>query len=272
MREPVRILSDLHLGHAASRIDEVEGLRPLVAGAGTLVFNGDTWQELAAACRPRAGLLLADLRELCREEGVEPVFLSGNHDPGWPGKGWLELAGGKVVVTHGDAVLWAGSPWSREALEREEEVRRLWEDHRGAEDDAGERLVLAREIARTLLAVSFPRGRSLARRTVDAVHPPRRAWEILSVWLRHPAATAAFGRRYFPDAEILVTGHFHWPGVWRRAGREVINTGAFVNPHPAWWVEWHDGWLRCGRVVDGPPWRMGKVKGVWRVKQAPVDR
>lgn len=269
MKEPVRILSDLHLGHAASRIHEVEGLRPLIAGAGTVVFNGDTWQELAVGYRPLAERLLADLKELCREEGAEAVFLSGNHDPGWPGKGWIELAEGRVIVTHGDAVLWAGSPWSREAFEREEQVRRLWEEHRGAEDDAGERLVLAREIARALRAASYPKGRSLLRRVVDAVNPPRRAWEILSVWLRHPAATASFARRYFPDAEIVVAGHFHWPGRWRKDGRVVINTGAFVKPHPAWWVEWCDGSLRCGPVVDGPPWRMGGAKEVWRLADQP---
>lgn len=269
MNEPVRILSDLHLGHAASRIESAEELRPLIAGAGTVVFNGDTWQELASGFRRRAEALLSDLQALCRDEGAAAVFLSGNHDPGWSGKGWIELAGGRIVVTHGDAVLWAGSPWSREAFEREAEVRRLWEEHRGAEDDAGERLLLARAVARALKAASYPKGRSLVRRAMDAVSPPRRAWEILSVWLHHPHATAAFARRYFPRAELVVAGHFHWPGVWRRSGRVVINTGAFVHPHPAWWVEWHDGWLRCGPVLDGPVRRMGQARAVWRFGDQP---
>ncbi|MCH7227917.1 metallophosphoesterase [Haloferula sp. A504] len=271
MKEPVRILSDLHLGHAASRVEEVEGLRPLIAGAGTVVFNGDTWQELATGQRPRAERLLADLRALCGEEGVETVFLSGNHDPGWPGKGWIELADGRIVVTHGDAVLWAGSPWSREAFEREAEVRRLWEEHHQASEDAGERLQLARAIARALKAASYPKGRSLLRRVLDAVNPPRRAWEILSVWFSHFKATAGFARRYFPEAEIIVAGHFHWPGVRREDRCEVINTGAHLNPHPAWWVEWQDGWLRCGRVTSGPPWRMGEASAVWHLPDQPSN-
>jgi exonuclease SbcD len=208
---------------------------------------------------------LEDLRELCRSEKVEPIFLSGNHDPGWPGKGWIELAGGRVVITHGDAVLWSGSPWSREAFEREAEVRRLWQEHRQAENDAGERLILARKVARALLAASFPPGRSLMRRALDALRPPRRAWEILAVWVRHSQATADFAKRYFPQAEVVVAGHFHWPGLWRRGGRMVINTGAFVNPHPAWWIDWRDGWLRCGPVRDGPLWEMGEAAGVWRI-------
>jgi hypothetical protein len=42
MSSPIRILSDLHLGHRVSRIASAESLRPLIAGAGTVIFNGDT--------------------------------------------------------------------------------------------------------------------------------------------------------------------------------------------------------------------------------------
>ena len=51
MNEPVRILSDLHLGHKISRISQVSALRPLIAGAG---IGG-----LAAALSTADGLLLA---------------------------------------------------------------------------------------------------------------------------------------------------------------------------------------------------------------------
>ncbi len=49
--------------------------------------------------------MLEELKSLCREEGAEAVFLPGNHDPGWSGPGWVELAGGRIVVTHGDALV-----------------------------------------------------------------------------------------------------------------------------------------------------------------------
>jgi len=250
MREPVRILSDLHLGHPASRLGSAADLRALLEGAGTVVFNGDTWQELSSQFRPRSEALLGELRETCAGLGVEPRFLSGNHDPGWPGKGWVELAGGRVVVTHGDAVLWGGSPWSREAFERSEQVRALWEAHREAECDAGERLKLAREMAILLKAPSIPGGRSLGRRVLDALSPPRRALEILRVWAFLADEAGRFAARYFPDAEVLVIGHFHRAGVWRRDGRIVINTGAFVAPHHARWVEWREGMLSSGRIVE----------------------
>ena len=113
MNEPVRILSDLHLGHTVSRIEKTSALRPLIAGAGTVVFNGDVWQELAEPFKERSATMLAELRDICAEENAEAVFLPGNHDPGWPGCGWVELAGGRIIVTHGDALWFDGSPWKR---------------------------------------------------------------------------------------------------------------------------------------------------------------
>ena len=67
MKGPVRILSDLHLGHKISRIADVDVLRPLVAGMGTVVFNGDTWQELALPFRDRSEAMLEELRALFAE-------------------------------------------------------------------------------------------------------------------------------------------------------------------------------------------------------------
>ena len=87
MTYPIRILSDLHLGHRVSRIESSESLRPLIAGAGTVIFNGDTWQELARLFFERSAEMLKDLKRICAEEGAEPLFLPGNHDPGWPGTG-----------------------------------------------------------------------------------------------------------------------------------------------------------------------------------------
>ena len=150
MKEPVRILSDLHLGHKVSRLDRVESLRPLIAGAGTVIFNGDTWQELAEPWRERSEKMLDELKLLCADEGVEAVFLSGNHDPGWPGRGWVELAGGKIIVTHGDALLFASSPWKREIILSPQRVAALWDQHPDADHQVEERLRVARQIAREL--------------------------------------------------------------------------------------------------------------------------
>lgn len=269
MDEPVRILSDLHLGHRISRVATVESLRPLIAGAGTVVFNGDTWQELAPVFFERATAMLEDLRELCRQEGVRPVFLSGNHDPGWPGPGWVELAGGRIVVTHGDTLSPSGSPWKREVLTHDGLIERLWAEFPTAGHDPAERIRLARRIARELRALRHATRKSLIARIWDAAMPPSRALRILGAWTTQGPAGAAFCDTYFPEAEFLIIGHFHWDGCWQCGGRRIINTGSYCAPARAQWVEWENGWLRRGRVVsrDGL-YQKGPVLDVWRLAQA----
>ena len=266
MKEPVRILSDLHLGHRVSRITSVESLRPLITGAATVVFNGDTWQELAVMFREKSAEMLEELTTLCREEGAEPVFLSGNHDPGWPGTGWLELGDGKILITHGDALFFDGSPWSREAIAGQDDIRELWRQHHAAADDAGERLRLAREIARYLVPKTFPKGRKLWQRIWEAACPPQRALKMLHSWLTQADAADDFSNKFFPRAEVIVIGHFHRSGIWHKRGRLVINTGAYLPPGDALWVEWNQGWLSCGKVLESPDrYTLGPAKARWRI-------
>jgi UDP-2,3-diacylglucosamine pyrophosphatase LpxH len=268
MNEPVRIFSDLHLGHKVSRVENVAVLRSLIRGAGTVVFNGDTWQELAQPWRERSAEMLEELKTLCAEEGAEAVFLSGNHDPGWAGCGWLELAGGRIVVTHGDALLFASSPWKREILHSEQRVMELWKEHPEADHQVEERLRIARRIAREMHATEFPTGRHLIQRAWDAAIPPTRAMHMLHAWWTQGDSGAEFCRHYFPKAEVLVIGHFHWAGTWDADGRRIINLGAFLNPAHAHWVEWKDGWLSRGVIDESPEeYRMGRVLDVWRMDE-----
>ena len=266
MNEPVRVLSDLHLGHKLCRIEQVSALRPLIAGAGTVIFNGDTWQELAAPFFNRATTMLEELQALCREEGAEAVFLSGNHDPGWSGPGWVELAEGRIVVTHGDALLAAGSPWKREILVNGGRVRELWDQYPDAAQVAEDRLAIARDIARELCSVEYPTGRSFLQRAWDAVIPPRRAVKMIEAWATQGSAGAKFCADYFPRAEVLLIGHFHWEGCWLRGGRRVINTGSFTSPGRAHWVEWNEDWLSWGLIDEAPDECVkGKTLDVWRL-------
>ena len=94
--------------------------------------------------------------------------------------------------------------------------------------------------------------------------------------LSAPQVTAVSGKtaiiriveeRYFPESEVMVIGHFHWPGCWRIRGKLVINTGTFVNPSAAHWVEWSGGLLRRGKVIEkNGGCRMGEALDVWRLK------
>lgn len=268
MNEPVRILSDLHLGHKVSRLERVSALRPMIAGAATVIFNGDTWQELARPFFQRSQVMLEELKVLCREEGAEAIFLSGNHDPGWPGPGWVALAGGRIIITHGDALLFDGSPWKREILVNGARVMELWNEHPDAPRDVEERLRVARKIARELCSVEHPTGRKFLQRAWDAVIPPRRAVKMLEAWLTQGATGAEFCDRYFPQAEMLVIGHFHREGCWLKNGRRIINTGSFMAPGRAHWVEWHNGFLRRGWIDETPDsCRKGRTLDVWRLEE-----
>ena len=265
MKAPVRILSDFHLGHPVARILRTEHVRPLVSGAGTVIFNGDTWQELDPPYAEKSRGMLEELREICREEGADTVFLPGNHDPGWSGDGWAELAGGRILVTHGDAMMRAGSPWKREILAAKTRIDELWAAYPTAGHDVRARLDLAKRIARELCTVEQPFGKSLVQRVTDALVPPERAWRILEAWLFQGEAGAEFCERYFPRVEVLIAGHFHHVGCWRKMGRLVINTGSFMNPSRARWVEWHEGWLSYGEIDEAADvCRIGRRLGVWR--------
>jgi hypothetical protein len=89
---------------------------------------------------------------------------------------------------------------------------------------------------------------------------------MLRAWASQGAKAAEFLERYFPAAEVMVIGHFHWPGRWHIGDKLVINTGTFVSPNAAHWVEWQGGLLRRGRVIEKDGiCRMGEALDVWRL-------
>lgn len=267
LAEPVRVLSDLHLGHKVSRLERVAALRPLVEGMGTVVFNGDTWQELAAPFRLRSSVMLAELQDLCAREGAAAVFLPGNHDPGWPGPGWLGLSNNRILVMHGDALCRDGSPWKREILHGHTKIDDLWRRHPAAGRSLPTRMDLAREMARALCSVEYPHGRHWIQRAVDAALPPQRAWKMIAAWASQAAMGARFCETYVPEAEVLVIGHFHRTGCWNHRGRIIINTGSFTNPGRSHFVLWHNGWLSRGEIIESPAsCRPGRITHVWRLE------
>jgi predicted phosphodiesterase len=251
MKTPVRILSDLHLGHRLTRVPDPSRLRPLLEGVGTVLFNGDSWQELGPpTARRTGGEALEQLQQLCQEMGCDSVFLPGNHDPGWPGPGWAELAGGRIIVSHGDALLPSGSPWKREILRHPDRVEAIRSRFPAADHDPLARHQLARAIADEMRTIEPPRGRGLLRRALDAATPPGRAWEMLKAWQAQAAAGAAFLERYFPQATFLILGHFHHAGCWTRNGKIIVNTGSFVSPGHAWCVDWTGSELRRSLIRE----------------------
>ncbi|WP_411826550.1 metallophosphoesterase [Luteolibacter sp. AS25] len=265
MKLPVRIFSDLHLGHRASHVREVSCLRPLLAGAGTVIFNGDTWEEMAKPWRDRSKAMLGELKKMAEEEQCDLVFVRGNHDPYFSEINYVELAGGKIVVTHGDALLRYSSPWKREILADEAAAEDLWSKLPQAEWDRKSRFEVAESIARKIPSKTYTKRRSLGSRCFDAVFPPKRAFLMLDAWINQGRYAADFCKTYFPEAEVMVIGHFHCAAIRSTAGKTIINTGSFVTPARAYGVVWDGEFLRSGKIsLAKDSFGIGDFSGAWK--------
>lgn len=245
MAEPLtRILSDLHFGDERSRLRDLAALSPLLEGVDTLVLNGD-------CCHTQAGAVpaqVAALRAFFNHCQPRVVMVTGNHDPDISPRHELALEAGRVWVTHGDVLFDSIAPWCHlraEILRRLVPIRR-----RHAPEDwlrVATRLGMIREACLGLpceqLPVLHSRLQRLARLARD-LFPPQRALAMLHTWAVAPGRAARLAAAQRPAAQVVVIGHVHYPGVWRRAGRTVINTGAFCPPLGALLVD-----LTSGRVL-----------------------
>ena len=266
MKQPLLILSDLHLGHSASVIDDVSALEPLISDAGTLIINGDAWQELAKDFRARGKKLLDDLREICARRDVDLVLIQGNHDPDTGEVGYMSLAGGKIILTHGDCVFPEGAPWSRMVPKRKKELRQLFSTTNIVNIE--DRLALAKKVAQLLVPPTYPKSRNRLLRIWDAVMPPSRAIRMIISWLSMVSETRKFSKRFFPECEMMICGHFHRAGIWEKKNLLVINTGSFMPPGAAYWCEWNAGWFTVGLVSKSAAACVrGEILGVWKINQ-----
>ena len=255
-REPIRVFSDLHLGHPGCRVKSVAALRPLFEGAGMVIFNGDTAEQRHSQLKGEGELQRTELEDLLSELGVPALFLRGNHDPEISDRDHVELAEGRILVTHGDAVFRHLSPWSPEIWKVIPQMEALREE-------MGESAVQS-ELEACLAYVHrsryLPKGGPLAFRKTGPfprlasilrlAWPPARPLKILHTWATIPRRAHAFLGNYRPDAQVLLFGHTHLAGRWRKGARSVINTGGFVSYSPARCVELQNGTLALRKVEE----------------------
>jgi len=196
-----------------------------------MVFNGDTVETRFLKEREQGVADFHQVKAFCEEKGVEADFLTGNHDPLVTGLHHLDLAGGAVLVTHGDILFHGLSPWSREA-------DTLRNAHTSALEAAGNPTLLepclaaARRAAISIEKLGpsphhHARVRSLAG-FVRQIWPLWRPLKMVECWLRAPSLAAAFVARYRPEAKCILIGHTHRAGVWKIGKQVVINTGSFL--------------------------------------------
>ncbi|NCF85036.1 MAG: hypothetical protein GWQ08_05825 [Verrucomicrobiaceae bacterium] len=232
---PIRVLSDLHLGHSACALKDVREIRPLLEGAGTVIFNGDTAEVRSRGFKQRAAEEQAKLSAMLKELGVrQAVYVTGNHDSRISETHHVDLCEGKVLVTHGDFLFRYVSPWSKKLRHCRPRIDAILEaaDSVRLESDFEYRLEITRQCCDVLevsTSVSPKDLRGFVRYVGAEVWPPTRLLTIISVWLKSPKLMAAALEAYRPDAKAVAFGHVHYPRIWTRQDRLLINLGGFLN-------------------------------------------
>ena len=253
----VRFLSDLHLAHKRSASPAPADLLRGMKGVGMLILCGDT-AETRETCieRDRSIALREELRSLCAAQGIRLVELAGNHDPDIDPM-MARLWGGRVVAMHGHALVPAVSPWSREYMRCKAVVRDILAQHPNAEHDLESNLRRAADVARELSRRVPGPTRSVTHNPFYELYhcfwPPQRPLSIVTAWLSCGHRAETWARRFAPQAEALIIGHFHRSGHWRYGSRTILNTGAWFEHARPFFADFRDGSL-----VRYAPWTLLK--------------
>jgi predicted phosphodiesterase len=230
--EPILILSDLHLGHRASRIKHPEQLAPILHGPGSVIFNGDTSEMRTSEDRLVGRKLAADLARICHQAGRKAFFVNGNHDPTVSTTNHLDLANDAILVTHGDILFLEVAPWSHDAGHyRKKHLQILDGLSPDGYADFEKRLLASKRtsIEMQMLEAPLTRGRlSVSRLLIRNCWPPWRPLMIIKAWSEVPELAADLARVFRPEARFVIVGHTHCPGTWQVESRVIINTGSFV--------------------------------------------
>jgi UDP-2,3-diacylglucosamine pyrophosphatase LpxH len=227
---PVIILSDLHVAHPASLIRSPEQVAALIPENGTVIFNGDTVEMRSRLDRDRGRENRDRLGALAAGKGTKAIFLTGNHDPYVSETHHLELWGGRVLVTHGDILFHAVSPWSHESVHIAEEHDRLLRDLSPEQQGHFETRLLTAKRASQILEKLYKAEQSavsVARNIMMEFIPPWRPLRVFRYWKQAPGKANEMACRYRPEATLVMVGHLHHHGVWDFPGRTIVNLGCY---------------------------------------------
>jgi predicted phosphodiesterase len=253
VEEPIRIISDLHLGHTASLAREIAQVAPLFADVRSVIFNGDTIEMRSERNRERAEEILHEVQRFCAEQAAATCFINGNHDPIISTTNHVELGGGSLLVTHGDVLYHeAQASWTRGGLRRGARPRLLHQLDRGERATLEQILSTNKRGAHALPTEDFniPNGAwgqftTFMRQT----WPPRRFVHLVSSWKDNPVHAVDLVRVYRPKARCVIVGHTHFPGIWQQRGCHVINTGSYLPVLGRLAVDFADGEIVVRKVV-----------------------
>ena len=224
------ILSDTHLGRPG-RVS-VSALRPLWRGFDRLVINGDTAELQMPHCRAAAARAVQELQHAAEQDGVELALISGNHDAYLSDTRYLRLLDGRVLLTHGDVLHPSIVPWARQAKVLAQQHAQAMARATAAQQRCLDfRHDLSQHLAyRERMGIGGDgKDKGLSTLGSAALHPIKAA-KVLAYWRSVPTLVHRFVEQCEPGAELVVLGHTHRQGVWRRGGRVILNTGSFDLP------------------------------------------
>lgn len=236
----VRFISDLHYGHERCEAPApAELAEKLLSGIDILVVAGDLAETRPSPWQERGEALRTQLRAECQSRGVELVEIAGNHDPDTDCL-MVNFWEGRVVAMHGHALYKEVAPWGWEYLRHKEACWQLIRTTPHTE--LAERLELSRKMS--LLLEPVMRRENIRNKYIRGfLHcfwPPQRPWNIVSSWLNCARKAEEFSHTYFPQAEVVILGHFHRSGKWTFGKRSIFNCGAWFKHATPYCVDMKD--------------------------------
>jgi predicted phosphodiesterase len=248
-----RVLSDIHFGDHASRVDQLPQLRPLLEDVSHVVLNGDTLDTRPGPNPAHTAECRASVMDFFPRQVEQTTYLSGNHDADFSTLHHVDLGDGRVFVTHGDIFFDDIVPWSHDAAFI---ARKIAEELRTVPVNQHHDLDLRLAVIRRVAAAVPQRHQSERNRLkfalqyiADTVWPPSRMLRVIHAWRIAPRRAAEIARRHRPSAGFVLCGHTHRPGIWSdHAGITVINTGSFCRPLPGFAVDLSTDTLSVRRI------------------------
>ncbi len=224
------VLSDLHIGHQASAVQNAAVIAPLLQPGRTVIFNGDTFEMRRKIDQKHVGRHVEEMQQLLKAHGATGLFINGNHDPVISELNHIECAESSVLITHGDVLFHNVAPWSlNEKHYRLAHLRELEQLSELEKTNLESRLAALRRATKNY-DISHPVARPGALGTLvhflETTWPPWRPLAILKSWAEVPGRARKFTTTYRPEVRTLIIGHSHFAGVWVNDGLRIINTGA----------------------------------------------
>lgn len=239
------IISDTHLGKPGGTT--AQALRPVWQGIDELVINGDAAEVQVPWLRGAAIRELDQLETLTRQDGVKLTLISGNHDAYLTDRRCLQLAQGRILIMHGDALHPAVAPWTRHAKALQQRTNR--EIKNASQDDLATRLNIAQHVGHSEFLKEHVLS-SLGERTAQRILArPIEVPFVIRYWWREASLGIRFLEQYAPQTKVLIVGHSHRRSICKRDGRTIINTGAFMFPGRPQCVIHQGDTIRVHRII-----------------------